>query len=308
LQPSRSKLFDKYIDKYKDHVIMRLVTNGNNFESGEHGFFYSDKIKREEAFFLLEKVSEVVAKEERLRGTISATMLKDFYCADLPKTKTLKENDFTQFDVDPNMIIDIPAAVENVNDYITTFSKKYRNRAKNILKAGAALVKKDLTAEEVKKYNKEIYQLYDNVFAHAKFKLVKLAENYFYEIKKNFPERFFVTGYFLNEKLVGFDSGYLINDVTLEAHYIGLDYEVNKEYELYQNILYHFIELAITNKKKHLDLGKSAAEIKSTVGAKAHELVCYIKPQDTLSNLILKPFISFLQPVEWVPRNPFKEE
>ena len=63
-----------------------------------------------------------------------------------------------------------------------------------------------------------------------------------------------ITVIFLENKLVGFDSGYNLSEDTLEAHYIGVDYEVNKEYEIYQNILYHFIELAITHKKKHLNL------------------------------------------------------
>lgn len=308
LQSQRLKLFDKYIDKYKDEVIMRLVTCGNNFVSGEHGFAYKDTLNREEAFYLLEKISDVVSKEEKLRGTISATMLKDFFNTHLPKTKVLEENKFIEFAVEPNMIVDIPTGVTNVAEYIATFSKKYRNRAKGILKAGALLVKKNLDAEEVKKLNGQIYKLYENVYEHAKFKLVKLAGNYFYEIKKAFPERFFVTGYFIEDKLVGFDSGYFINENTLEAHYIGIDYELNKQYELYQNILYRFIDIAICKGKKHLDLGRTASEIKSTVGAKAHDLVCYIKPQNTVSNLILKPFISFLQPAEWVPRNPFKEE
>ncbi|HWY38053.1 MAG TPA: hypothetical protein VNY73_05810 [Bacteroidia bacterium] len=308
MQSKRLRLFDKYIDKYKDQVIMRLVTCGNNFVSGEHGFVYSDKIKREDAFFLLEKISTLVSKEEKLRGTISATMLKDFYNIRLPQNNILEENKFIEFTVDPNMVIDVPGDVTNITEYIGTFSKKYRNRAKNILKAGDQLVKKDLTEEEVKKYNKEIFSLYENVFTHAKFKLVKLAENYFYEIKKTFPDEFFVTAYFLNDRLVGFDSGYFTDKYTLEAHYIGLDYEVNKEYELYQNILYHFIEVAITGRKKTLDLGRSASEIKSTVGAKPHDLVCYIRPQNTLSQVVLNPFINFLQPAEWIPRNPFKEE
>ena len=65
MKEGRSKLFDKYIEKYKDEVIMRLVTCGNNFESGEHGFIYADAIKREEAFFLLEKISGIVSKEEK---------------------------------------------------------------------------------------------------------------------------------------------------------------------------------------------------------------------------------------------------
>jgi hypothetical protein len=307
LQSKRLKLFDKYITKYKDEVIMRLVTCGNNFVSGEHGFVYDD-IKREEAFYLLQKVTDVISKEEKLRGTISATLVKDFYTSSLPQTKTLEKAKFIEFTVEPNMIVNIPKEMNSVQEYIATFSKKYRNRAKSIFKAGAAVEKRNLEVDEVKKLNKQIFKLYDHVFSNAKFKLVKLAGDYFYEMKRTFPDVFFVNGYFLDGKLVAFDSGYNLDDGSLEAHYIGFDYAINKEYDLYQNILYSFIDLAIQNKKKHLNLGRTASEIKSTVGAKAHELVCYIKPQNTVSKVILKPFISFLQPTEWIPRNPFKEE
>lgn len=307
LTSKRLKLFDKYMDKYKDHVIMRLVTCGNNFVSGEHCFAYSSKIKREDAFFILDKISNVVSKEEKLRGTISATLIKDFYSNHLPKQKILEENKFIEFTVEPNMLVEIPEKAAGLDDYIALFSKKYRNRAKSIFKSGVQITRKNLSAEEIKKHEKEIYKLYENVFSNAKFKLVKLASNYFFEMKKKFADIFFVTAYFLDGKLVGFDSGYDLADDTLEAHYIGIDYEVNKEHELYQNILYHFIELAILHKKKHLNLGRTASEIKSTVGAKAHELVCYIKPQNSVSKAILKPFINFLQPTQWIPRNPFKE-
>lgn len=307
LQSKRLKLFDKYISKYKDEVIMRLVTCGNNFVSGEHGFVYAD-IKREEAFYLLERVCGIISKEEKLRGTISATLVKDFYSRSLPKSNTLEEEKFIQFTVEPNMVVKIPDGLTSVNDYIATFSKKYRNRAKSIFKAGSIIEKRDLGAAEVKKFGKTIYKLYHNVFSNAKFKLVKLSEEYFAEMKKTFPETFFVTGYFLDNKMVAFDSGYYLDGDELEAHYIGLDYSINKEYDLYQNILYQFIERSITSGRKNLNLGRTASEIKSTVGAKAQDLVCYIKPQNTISQIILKPFISFLQPNEWIPRNPFKEE
>ena len=66
--------------------------------------------------------------------------------------------------------------------------------------------------------------------------------------------------------------------------------------------------VCLLKKKSKINLGRTASEIKTTVGAKAHELLCYIKPQNAVSKLILKPFMQFLQPTEWIPRNPFKEE
>ena len=142
---------------------------------------------------------------------------------------------------------------------------------------------------------------------NAKFKLVKLSYDYFTEMKRIFSEEFKVYGFFKDGELLAFNSSILLKEM-LEAHFIGFNYELNKEFELYQNLLYHFIELAILNKKKTVGMGRTASEIKSTTGAKANELVCYIKPQNTVSKVILKPFISFLQPTEWIPRNPFKEE
>jgi hypothetical protein len=112
----------------------------------------------------------------------------------------------------------------------------------------------------------------------------------------------------VNEKLVAFSSWFQMPDNSIEAHYIGLNYEVNEQMELYQNILYDFVELAIINKNDHVNLGRTAAEIKTTIGAKAHDLICYIQPQNTVSKLIVKPFIEFLSPKDWIPRNPFKEE
>ena len=107
--------------------------------------------------------------------------------------------------------------------------------------------------------------------------------------------------------LFGVACGFCLEN-EVEAHYIGFDYAHNKEYELYQTILYSFIEQAILMQKTKINLGRTASEIKTTVGARAHELLCYIKPQNTVSKLILKPFMQFLQPTEWIPRNPFKEE
>jgi hypothetical protein len=140
LTESRLKLFDKYIDKYKDQIIMRVITCGNNFISGEHCFAHSEDINREDAFYVLEKISQVVSKEEKLRGTISATLIKDFYTNQLPKTKALEENKFVRFMAEPDMLIEIPENLNNLNDYIALFAKKYRNRAKHIFKDGATIV------------------------------------------------------------------------------------------------------------------------------------------------------------------------
>jgi hypothetical protein len=310
LKSKRTRLFERYIDNRKEEVIMRLLTCGNNLVSGEHAFLFKKDLKREEQFKVIEELIEKIGGKEKLRGKISAVLVKDFNTP-LEKKQArcpFASEKFIEFNVEPNMVIDMPESVKSLNDYVGLFSKKYRNRAKSILKKREEFQIRDLTVDEVRKYNSEIYRLYENVYENAKFKLVKLPGNYFTECKENFPDKFYVSGYFRKDKLIAFSSGFDVEGNCLEAHYIGFDYELNKELELYQNILYHFVEIAISKNKRVVNLGRTAGEIKSTVGAKVQELTCYVKPQNTVSKVILKPFISFLQPGEWIPRNPFKEE
>jgi hypothetical protein len=303
----RLKLLKSHIGDDKDKVLMRLFTCGNNLVSGEYGFLFSQNIKKETEHKLVLEITEIVSKEEKLSGAISAILLKDFE-KKLEPEELFKGEKYTDFFVEPNLVVDIPSSVKSIQEYILLFSKKYRNRAKSILKTCEALEKRNFTLAEIEANEKEIYKLYESVYNHAKFKLLKLPTNYFSKVKKHFENEFFISGFYLNGKLVAFTSYFLMNDESLEAHYIGFEYDLNLEFDLYQNILYCNINSAIENKKTKVNLGRTAAEIKTTVGAKPVNLICYAKPQNTLSKLILKPFISFLQPSEWTPRNPFKEE
>lgn len=305
LQSKRASAFKKYIRHSEDETIMRLVTCGNNFISGEHGF-YLDINSRKIKFKLLEGVIDAVAREEKLRGKISAILVKDFYEEGFGDKDCWYCRKFIHFNVEPNMIIDLPEGINSLTDYINCFSKKYRNRAKGILKSSGTLHKKRLTTSEIIACNDTLYELYMHVFRQAKFKLAHLSKNYFSDVVKAEANLFYIDAWFLDGNMVSFASGFYL-PTEIEAHYIGFDYAINKDYELYQNILYSYIEEAIATKKASINLGRTASEIKTTVGAKAHELICYIKPQNTVSKLILKPFMQFLQPTEWIPRNPFKE-
>lgn len=307
LRSKRLKLFENYLGANKDEVLLRLFTCGNNLASGEYGYLFDKKTDEQKAHLLLLNIIDVVSKEEKLKGGLSAILIKDFHTA-LQPTNLFEEEKYSTFHVEPNLMVDIPENIHSMDEYLSLFSKKYRNRAKGILKSREGFEIRQLSLDTIKQLEKEIYALYENIFDKAKFKLIKLPADYFSRVKHLFEKEFTVKGYFHNEKLIAFASSFLMPDGSLEAHYIGFDYELNNALNLYQNILYSMIEEAIINKRNVVNLGRTAAEIKTTVGAKPYDLICYIKPQNTISKLIQKPFISFLQPAEWTPRNPFKEE
>lgn len=306
MRSKRAKLFEHYLDCHKDCVVLRIVTCGNNFMSGEHAFSYNSLLEKEEAIAVAKNVVEMVGKSEKKHGKIAAIVLKEFEDGADVKRPLLNDK-FIEFFVEPNMTVTIPDGVNSLDEYISLFSKKYRNRAKAIFKCSDGVEKRELSLAEIKKQEPKLYELYEEIYNNAKFKVVKIAPTYFAEMKQAMQQKFVVFGYFKDEKLIAFKSAFVLED-RIEAHYIGFDYELNKELECYQNLLYDFIELTIHNKKRILQLGRTAAEIKSTVGAKAQPLFGYIKPQNHISKAILKPFIAFLQPSDWTPRNPFKED
>ncbi len=306
LKGKRTSIFKKYIEHNEDETIMRLVTCGNNFISGEHGF-YLDVNNRKIKFKIIENVIDCVARAEKLRGKISAILVKDFYEDGFGDKDCWYCTRFKHFNVEPNMIIELPKNTSSLDEYLATFSKKYRQRARNIFKASALLQKKRLSVAEIIDNKNTLHTLYSQVFDHAKFKLAHLNDNYFADVAATHTQNFYVDAWFLNDKMISFASGFILNN-EIEAHYIGFDYAINKEYELYQTLLYSYIEEAIHLNKHKINLGRTASEIKTTVGAKPYELLCYIKPQNTVSKLIMKPFMQFLQPSEWIPRNPFKED
>jgi hypothetical protein len=274
--------------------------------SGEYGFTFVSDVDRLTQFEILEKLCAIISRREKLKTKISAVLVKDFYPDTLPVLNKLSNENYLQFSAEPNMYIEIPNEINSLTKYISLFSKKYRNRAKKILSLSKNIKIYNLNVSDLEQHKKSIYNLYLQVYNKAKFKLVKLNEDYFLNCKNNFGEKFIAKGYFLNDSLIGFKTAFIQSQDELEAHFIGFDYKLNKEFEIYQNILFGFIDLAIELRRKKLILGRTAAEIKSTTGAKASEMICFIKPQNSLSRLLLKPFIAYLQPSEWTPRNPFK--
>jgi predicted N-acyltransferase len=298
------KHITNHIIKSADRINLRLLICGNAYVSGEHGFTCIPETNKTEAIDAIADVIYRISRAEKLRGKIAAVLVKDFYSDSIKHTKEFEEYKYHDFLVEPNMMIDIQW--KTFDDYLNAMSKKYRNRAKNVVKKGAEIERKNFSSEEILANEKEIQKLYNNVHLKAKFRMASLTSAYFAEMKKVLGDKFSFVGYYYNQKLIGFKSTFILEH-EIEAHFIGLDYSLNKDLDVYQNILYDYVKEAIENSSKKLLLGRTASEIKSTLGAEALELTCYIRHRNPLSNRIIKPFVDFLKPSEWIPRNPFKE-
>jgi hypothetical protein len=106
--------------------------------------------------------------------------------------------------------------------------------------------------------------------------------------------------------MVGFISG-LIEGNSLDAHFVGIDYNLNKEYAIYQRILYDYVRIGIDYKLKSINFGRTASEIKSSIGAVPKELTMYVRHKKTIPNKLLKVFLQRVEPKSFKQKHPFKQ-
>ena len=288
--------------------IHNILINGNAFATGEHGFSFHSEAKSDTIAFCLHNAMEAIARQEQKKGRrICAMVTKDFYPNSVGVADKLARFGFKKFQVDHNMVMPLLIEWQNFDDYLDALNTKFRTKAKSAMKRSAELRVVEAREEDVLKQADAMQELYENVYMKADFRLGKLESKALANLLKRIPNQFFVRQYFLGDALVGFMTAMRCGNI-LEAHVIGIDYSSNREHGVYQRILYDYVDLAIQLRCTRVVYGRTAAEIKSTVGAFPVDLTCCIKHRRFISNALLSMIIQYVKPSEYPQREPFKAE
>ncbi|MFP3593350.1 peptidogalycan biosysnthesis protein [Chryseobacterium sp. SIMBA_038] len=283
----------------KDVMIL-----GNNMLTGQNGFYFdASKITLEQVILLLDKAVQKMQKEIRKTSLI---IYKDYQSNFVKYFQDKNHQSYFRFSVQPNMMLKIKEKWTVFEDYLNDFSKKYRTRARSARKKFEGIEKCEMNFDDIKKHQKEMNLLYQNVAENAPFNTFFLAENHFESMKENLNQNFKIFGYFLDQKLIGFYT-LILNSEDIDTYFLGYDKELQKEKQLYLNMLLDMVEFSINNKFKRIIFGRTALEIKSTIGAEPIEIFGLIKHNNILINQFIGNIFSSLNPkTEWIQRKPFK--
>lgn len=293
--------FQNLVDCYLDGVNWQLAVLGNIFITGDNGQYWNKNISTSTKWEILYDVGEFLNDKEN----IDAILISDIYNQNLKGANVIEKRGYRCFEVEPDMIFNISKNWSNFEDYLQSISSKYRVRCNKVMEKSAPLNKKSLSVEEVENFSSEIFELYQNVMQKIDFKLAEVQASYFYKMKKRFPDLFSIDTYWKDKKMVGFIS-YFKNIHQLEMHLIGLDYTNNINDCIYQRILYDAIKHGIEGGVKTIHFGRTAGEIKSVVGAKPIPVFSFLKHQQKISNLAIKPLTKYLKAESFIVRKPFK--
>ncbi|MFN0189498.1 MAG: hypothetical protein ACKVQV_12425 [Bacteroidia bacterium] len=290
------------VKKDKPHY---LVICGNMYLSGDYGILFvgKDKIR---AAALLSEAFVFVKKELEKTGKVMAEIAKDYPVENDIFGEHLLAKKFNPLVMDPIMKMNIRPHWKSIDDYVADLSSKYRQRYVQVKKKIAGCELRVLTTDELIERKEEIDRLYLAVQSKSPVRLVMHDSNYLISLSKRLKSNIEFKGILLNGKLLAFMAG-IKDHEHFEAHHIGIDYEYNMSHSLYQNILYAYIEMAILAKSPLISFGRTALEMKTTVGATIHTYQAYIKLNNTLLNGIACHMLPSKYEMDWIPRNPFRQ-
>ena len=283
---------------------------GNLLLSGEHGFYFTKSGLQEAA--IVEWALRQMRRQLDQEGLSSAVLLiKDFYPESEEVHSTFQNFNYHLFRILPSMVLNVDPKWRDYSDYLAALSSKYRVRAKKARKVlEAAVHREEMTLADLIAEEDQIQELYQRVADDSGFNVIHLQPGYFTHLKKALGDDLRVTAYRQEDELIGFTTAIRNANGELEAHFLGYDAVANPHFKLYLNMLLDMIEQGIHWGCQHVVFARTAEEIKSSVGAEAVDLQCYIRHRHSFSNRFIKPLLDYLGPEEddWVPRHPFKAQ
>ena len=295
----KNYLFRKYSSK--------ILVMGNNMLSGQNAFAVSATASIPDVLQCLSSAADALKANFKTKGIdIHITTFKDFQSTEIEDFKIPAFKEDLRFSVQPNMVLALSNKWKTEQDYVNAMSKKYRTQFKRSRTKAMGIEKRELGLEEIKEQEDKLQELYLHVASNAPFNTFYLPKQHFSVLKEKLLSDFMLVGYFLDEQLIGFKT-MIRNGEVLDTYFLGYDDSIQKEKMLYLNMLYDMTSHAIHNGFSKIIFGRTALEIKSSIGARPEEMVGLMKHSNKLINRFLPFFFNYLEPkTVWQERNPFQ--
>lgn len=284
---------------------LKFLVSGNVFVSGEHGIFIKDGIDKNTTIKQLGTAIQNFANDNSDKD-IAVFILKDFIKESLFITDELLSFNYYPIQVEPNMMFTLQEDWHTFDDYLAALKTKFRVKARKAFKQSSDILIEDINESNIEELLPKMTTLYKKVVSKADFNLGDFNLNTYKDLITKFNGNYILKAYCLDDKLVGFMSG-MVNDTSLDAHFVGIDYQYNRKYAVYQRMLYDYITIAIEKKLHVLNFARTAGEIKSSVGATPQDLTIYIRHKKSITNKLLKLFLMHIQPTTFNQKYPFKK-
>jgi hypothetical protein len=212
---------------------------------------------------------------------------------------------WVNFRTEPIMLMRINPQWQKFSDYLADLNSKHRVKARRVLAISEPLHFQLLDAAGLNEHRDMLDGLFAGLKQRVPFMLGSLNTRFFLEQKEYYGDNLHLRLYKVEGKPVGFIS-LLEEEGTLYALHACSAPDENKHLHIYQRMLYDAVNLAISQRCSMLHMGRTAAGIKSSIGAEPVEGHYSVYARGILMRFILRILARWAKPDEEPIRKAFR--
>jgi len=271
-------------------LIARTLFCGSPF--GETGLIGIERDSQDQGALIAELVRamEGLRREQRL----ALILFKDFPDESAGLLRALTGRGFFRGGSYPNVEVPLPYAT--MEEYVTSLSanarKDLRRKVRQASAGGPIEVR---VAADIADLIEPVYQLYLNTYNAGTVRFEKLTREYFLEVGRKMRDRARFFLFLIDGRLVCFNLCFLHGDRLIDK-FIGMDYAVARQLNLYFYTWHHNVAWCIRNGVRRYQVGQTDHAAKIRLGGRLVPLYFYARHGNALINLALRAAARFLAP------------
>jgi predicted N-acyltransferase len=274
---------------------------------GQKSLLIAPNANANDVIMLLDNIVGQVAVNEKARVIV----YKEFGDEDLAQLDILVQRGYRK---GKSLVMHhFPPRFQDFAEYTASLRSFYRNRVlrsrRKFTHAGLRM-ERYRDPESIRRvYTPEVHRLYEAVFEQAENKLECLPLEFFRELAQQFPSDISLTTLYHQGRIVAFGWA-LCSGRIYHFLYCGLDYAVNRKFDLYFNLMYADLDHGLKEDVTDIKLGQTADTLKAQLGCEQQPLYFYIKGAGRLWDLCINVGFSLLFPNRPLPPsyNVFRAE
>lgn len=293
------------------HRVLRfpLRVMGPLLGSGDHAYRFIPSISANEAQDLATTTLPALPLRNGFKPR--AYLIKDFLAPPNAPERIAGgrswHRKWVDLEFDPLMRIPINPEWTALEHYMGELKTKARTKVKRILTCSGDCEIEELTFDEVVAHANLLESLYKLVYEEAGFRLGELRAADLVQTKSTWQNQFRISVLRVGGEILGFQCGFITPE-TVEAFFVGFDRNQHKELALYQRMLVEFIRWGIEAGSREVVMGRTALDIKSSVGAMPERLYCVVRFPNPVLHLLARMAARFSHPSFPPLKRPWKQD
>ncbi|HAD22355.1 MAG TPA: hypothetical protein DCF87_09630, partial [Opitutae bacterium] len=267
---------------------------GTTLGSGDHAFRFLPDVDAEQRKLCVEGTMYFSSSDTgtKIPGVV---MVKDTTIPEKGQKSPVFPG-WTPIEFDPEMVVYVDPSWNSIEDCMPFLMKKSRTKFKRIQELSKDFKVERWSLNQLEKEGDLLIELYRSVFDRSGFRLGSLHLEELIESKRLWGDAFVVDVYVLDGENVGFQCAYVTPEAT-EAFFVGFRPKLIKSHAIYQRMLLEFIRMGILAGCEEVRMGRTALDVKSSIGALPRRLQCDVKFRNPLFHFIVQVFSTRFSPM-----------